>query len=55
MTAGHLEDRIIPIAIDDTELQDVNEYLTTMQAIELSTSDDVTNALSKRFGELREE
>ncbi|MCU7871115.1 MAG: TIR domain-containing protein [Candidatus Thiodiazotropha sp. (ex Lucinoma borealis)] len=55
LTAGHLEDRIIPIAIDDTEMQDVNEYLTTMQAIELSTCDDVTNELSKRFGELWEE
>jgi len=49
LTAQHLEDRIIPIAIDDTDLRDVNEYLPTMQAIFHSTSDDIANSLAERF------
>jgi len=49
MTAEHLADRIIPIALDDTELRDVNKYLASMQAIYLSTCDDVVQTLVERF------
>ena len=41
VTAAHLEDRIIPVAIDNTKLIEVNEYLSTMQAIFFDTCDDV--------------
>ncbi len=47
--AGHLEDRIIPIVIDDTDPLRVNDYLSTMQAVYLSTCDDIAKVLSERF------
>ena len=36
-------------AIDNTKLIEVNEYLSTMQAIFFDTCDDVASALCERF------
>lgn len=52
MTAEHLENRIIPIIIDETDPRKVNQYLATMQAIHTDTCNDVTEALIKRFSML---
>jgi len=49
MTAEHLDSRIIPITIDETEPRKVNDFLATVQAIHTDTCDDVTEALVKRF------
>jgi class 3 adenylate cyclase len=49
LTAEHLEDRVIPVVLDETELQTVNEYLPTMQAIFCSASEDVAKSLADRF------
>lgn len=51
LTAEHLEDRIVPVVMDDTSLGEVNEYLSTMQAVFRSTSDDIAKSLADRFGE----
>ncbi|MDX2506406.1 MAG: TIR domain-containing protein [Gammaproteobacteria bacterium] len=52
MTAEHLENRIIPIIIDEIDPRKVNQYLATMQAIHTDTCNDVTEALIKRFSML---
>lgn len=49
LTAEHLDDRIIPVVIDDTDPREVNEYLPTMQAIFRSTSDDIVKSLVECF------
>ena len=54
LTAGHLEDRIIPVVIDDTDLREVNEYLPTMQAISYSTSGDAARVMAERFAIVEE-
>lgn len=51
MTAAHLEDQIIPVLVDDTELREVNEYLPTMQAIKSSQIAEIARLLVERFAE----
>lgn len=52
LTATHLEERIIPVIIDDTNPAKVNDYLTTMQAIYSNICDDIAGTLKKRFSEV---
>ena len=55
MTAKHLQDRIIPIVLDETEMGEVNPYLTTMQAIFHNTCDDIAKTLAYRLAEIASE
>lgn len=48
LTAEHLEDRIIPVAVDSTDLREVNEYLPTMQAIVGGSPDEIARQLAER-------
>ncbi|MET0063062.1 MAG: TIR domain-containing protein [Candidatus Thiodiazotropha endolucinida] len=52
VASGHLDNRIIPIIIDDTSPGDVNDYLAAMQAIDLSSSPDAEKILADRFSKL---
>ena len=52
LTAEHLEDRILPIILDDTDLRDINEYLPSMQAIHGNQDEDVAVALTRWFKDI---
>jgi class 3 adenylate cyclase/putative methionine-R-sulfoxide reductase with GAF domain len=47
MALGRMRERIIPVLLDDTPLQAVNEYLASMQAIDLRLERDPALALAK--------
>ncbi len=49
VAAGHLEGRIIPIIIDKTNLNEVNEFLSSMQAINIQNHEDMVDILSQHF------
>ena len=49
MSLGHLAGRIIPVRLDDTPLQSVNEYLASMQAIDLRRKVDIAACLKALF------
>lgn len=49
VNAEHLEDRIIPVALDATPLSRVNDLLSTMQAIYDDACDDVAEQLAEHF------
>jgi class 3 adenylate cyclase/putative methionine-R-sulfoxide reductase with GAF domain len=49
IASGHLDDRIIPVVIDNTKPSDVNDFLAAIQAIDLSVTDDICTILAERF------
>ena len=51
LAAQHLEDRIIPVVLDGTELWHVNDYLRSMQAVVQTSNEEIATALANRFVE----
>jgi adenylate cyclase len=47
---GRMKGRIIPIRMDETELQSVNEYLAAMQAIDARTTPQLADSLAAAMG-----
>ncbi|MEM1368776.1 MAG: TIR domain-containing protein [Cyanobacteria bacterium P01_H01_bin.15] len=54
LTAEHLEEHIIPVVLDETELREVNEYLPAMQAIFRTTNDEIAQSLAERIAETKD-
>jgi len=49
MVSGHLDGKIIPVLLDDTEVKKLNEFLSPIQGIEESTVENVTQSLIDLF------
>jgi adenylate cyclase len=50
MGLGRMKGRIIPVRLDETGLQSVNEYLVPMQAIDARTTPQLANSLAELLG-----
>jgi hypothetical protein len=44
---GRMKGRIVPVRLDDTSLQSVNEYLVPLQAIDARTTSHLANSLAE--------
>jgi hypothetical protein len=47
MGLGHMQGRIIPVQLDDTPLRRVNEFLVSMQAVDIRKTPDLVTAIAQ--------